>query len=38
VVELTRERRVAAKRAVRKPVAKKVVAKRRARPAARLAA
>ena len=38
VLELTRERRMAAKRAVRKPVAKKFVAKRRARPAARLAA
>ncbi len=38
VVELTRERRQAAKRAVRKPVAKKVVAARRARPATRLAA
>ena len=43
VVELTRERRLAAKRAVRKPVAKKVVAKqvvakRRAAPVAKLAA
>ena len=38
VVELTRERRLAAKRAVRKPVAKKVVAKRRTRPAVKLAA
>jgi hypothetical protein len=39
VVELTRERRMAAKRTVRKAVAKKVVvAKRRARPAARKAA
>jgi hypothetical protein len=38
VVELTRERRQAAKRAVRKPVAKKVVARRRTRPATRLAA
>lgn len=38
VVELTRERRMAAKRTVRKPVARKVVAKRRARPAAKLAA
>ncbi len=39
VVELTRERRMAAKRTVRKPAAKKlVVAKRRARPAAKLAA
>jgi hypothetical protein len=39
VVELTRERRMAAKRTVRKAVAKKVVvAKRRARPAARQAA
>ena len=35
VVELTRERRLAAKRVLRKPAAKKVVAKRRARPAAR---
>ncbi len=34
VVELTRERRLAAKRVLRKPSAKKVVAKRRARPAA----
>lgn len=34
VVELTREHRLAAKRVVRKPAAKKVVAKRRARPAA----
>ena len=33
VVELTRERRLAAKRVVRKPAAKKFVAKRRARPA-----
>ena len=33
VIELTRERRLAAKRVVRKPVAKKVVAKRRAHPA-----
>ncbi len=39
VVELTRERRLAAKRTVRKPVAKKVaVARRRARPAVKLAA
>jgi hypothetical protein len=38
VVELTRERRMAAKRAVRKPAAKKVAARRRARPATRLAA
>ena len=38
VVELTRERRMAAKRTVRKPAAKKVVARRRARPATRLAA
>lgn len=38
VVELTRERRLAAKRAVRKPAAKKVVAKRRTRSAAKLAA
>lgn len=39
VVELTRERRLAVKRTVRKPVAKKVVvAKRRARPAVKLAA
>jgi hypothetical protein len=38
VVELTRERRMAAKRAVRKQAAKKVVARRRARPATRLAA
>ena len=38
VVELTRERSQAAKRAVRKPVAKNVVAARRARPATRLAA
>ena len=39
VVELTRVRKMATKRPVRKPVAKKVVvAKRRARPAARLAA
>lgn len=39
VVELTRERRLAAKRAVRRPAAKKVVvAKRRARPAVKLAA
>ena len=38
VVELTRERRLAAKRAVRKPVAKKVVAKRSTRPAVKLAA
>jgi hypothetical protein len=38
VVELTRERRLAAKRAVRKPVAKKVVVKRRTRPAVKLAA
>lgn len=42
VVELTRERRLAAKRTVSKPaakkLAKKVVAKRRARPAAKLAA
>jgi hypothetical protein len=35
---LTRERRLAAKRVVRKPAAKKVVAKRRARPAVKLAA
>jgi len=34
VVELTRERRLAAKRVVRKPAAKKVAPKRRARPAA----
>ncbi|MDP1733220.1 MAG: hypothetical protein Q8L44_02515 [Sulfuritalea sp.] len=34
VVELTRERRMAAKRAARKPVARKVVATRHARPAA----
>jgi hypothetical protein len=34
VVELTRERRLAAKRVLRKPAAKKVVAKRRAHPAA----
>ena len=34
VVELTREPRLAAKRVVRKPAAKKFVAKRRARPAA----
>ena len=38
VVELTRERRLAAKRVVRKPAAKKVVAKRRVRPATKLAA
>ncbi|MBI5109924.1 MAG: hypothetical protein HZA62_14400 [Rhodocyclales bacterium] len=38
VVELTRERRLAAKRVVRKPAAKKVVARRRARPAVKLAA
>lgn len=39
VVELTRERGMAAKRTARKPVAKKVVvARRRARPAAKLAA
>lgn len=39
VVELTRERRMAATRTGRKPAAKKVVvAKRRARPAAKLAA
>ena len=38
VVELTRVRKVAAKRPARKPVAKKVVARRRARPAAKLAA
>ena len=39
VVELTRERRLAVKRTVRKPVAKKVVvAKRRVRPAVKLAA
>lgn len=38
VVELTRERRLAAKRPVRKPAAKRVVAKRRTRPATRLAA
>ncbi len=38
VVELTRERRLAAKRVVRKPAAKKVVVKRRARPAVKLAA
>ncbi len=38
VVELTRERRLAAKRTVRQPVAKKVVAKRRAAPTAKLAA
>lgn len=34
VVELTRQRRLAARRVLRKPAAKKVVAKRRARPAA----
>ena len=34
VVELTRGRRLAAKRVVRKPTAKKVVAKRRTHPAA----
>ncbi len=34
VVELTRERRLAAKRVLRKPAAKKVATKRRARPAA----
>jgi hypothetical protein len=38
VVELTREHRLAVKRTARKPVAKKVVAKRRAAPAAKLAA
>jgi hypothetical protein len=42
VVELTRERRLAARRVVRKPVAKKVakkvVVKRRARSAVKLAA
>ena len=38
VVELTRERKPAAKRVVRKPAAKKVVANRRSRPATRLAA
>ncbi len=38
VVALTRQSKPAAKRAVRKPVAKKVVAKRRTRPATRLAA
>jgi hypothetical protein len=38
VVELTREHRLAAKRTARKPVAKKVVIKRRAAPAAKLAA
>lgn len=38
VVEFTRVRRVAAKRPVRKPAARKVVAKRQARPAAKLAA
>ena len=39
VVELTRERRMAAKRGGRKPAVKKVVvARRRARPAAKLAA
>lgn len=38
VVELTRVRRVAAKRPVRKPAAKKVVTKRQARPATKLAA
>ena len=38
VVELTRERKLAAKRVVRKPAAKTPVAKRRARPAAKLAA
>ena len=38
VVEMTREPRLAAKRSVRKPVAKKVVAKRRARTTAKLAA
>lgn len=38
VVELTRERRLAAKRVVRKPAAKKVVAKRPVRPATKLAA
>ena len=38
VVELTREHRLAAKRTARKPVAKKVVVKRRAAPAAKLAA
>lgn len=38
VVEMTREPRLAAKRSVRKPVAKKVVVKRRARPATKLAA
>ena len=38
VVELTRERRLAAKRTVRKPVAKPVVAKRRTKAAVKLAA
>jgi hypothetical protein len=38
VVELTRERKLAAKRVVRKPAAKTPVAKRRARPATKLAA
>lgn len=38
VLELTRVRRVAAKRTVRKPVAKKVVTRRQARPATKLAA
>lgn len=38
VVELTRERRLAAKRIVRKPAAKKVVARRVTRTATRLAA
>ena len=38
VVELTRVRSLCARRPVRKPAAKKVVARRRARPAAKLAA
>ena len=38
VVELTRERKAVAKRPVRKAAARKVVATRRARPAAKLAA
>jgi hypothetical protein len=38
VVELTRVRSLGARRPVRKPAAKKVVARRRARPAAKLAA